>query len=255
MKKINLVVLMMVALVGQSFGWGANGHRAVGEIAEQHLSSKARKAILALMGDENLAMASTWADEVKSDHAYDSCNVYHYVNMKGDETYERSTKNPEGDAVMALELMSSILKDPNATIEKKREAFRYIVHIVGDLHQPMHVGHAEDLGGNIVKVKWFRKDSNLHRVWDSDIINYLDLSYTELARHVGIPKEAEVKEWQSAKVLDWVEESHLIANELYDNVGDGNFGYRYVYDYKDVMYHQILKGGVRLAGYLNELFG
>ncbi|BDC99214.1 S1/P1 nuclease [Persicobacter psychrovividus] len=255
MKKLNVLAVLMLFAVGQVFAWGQNGHRTVAEVASHHISKKTQKAIIAILGDENMAMAATWPDEIKSDHAYDSCKVYHYVNMKSDETYAQSEKNPHGDAITALQMMSKIVKDKTQPLVRRQEALRYIIHIIGDIHQPMHVGHKEDLGGNLVKVKWFGHKSNLHRVWDSDMIDNTQLSYTELSRHVGVPTKAEIKNWQSSSVEQWVAESHQVATKLYDTVGDGNFSYRYMFDHRETLYNQLEKGGVRLAGYLNALFG
>ena len=130
-----------------------------------------------------------------------------------------------------------------------------LVHLIGDLHQPLHVGRAEDKGGNDIKLKWFGRNSNLHRVWDSDVIDYFDLSYSEWTQDFPRVTKAQVRQWQSTSVLDWVEESQAIAAKLYEQTpAEANLYYEYTYEHKAVLRQRLLLAGVRLAGILEDLF-
>jgi hypothetical protein len=126
--------------------------------------------------------------------------------------------------------------------------------MIGDIHQPLHVGKPGDRGGNDVKVKWAGKDSNLHRVWDSDIIDDTRLSYTELAQSLGKPNAETVKKWQQASVREWAKESMALRPKVY-NIGNGSLGYRYSYVNMPFVRERILKAGVRIAGLLNQIYG
>lgn len=237
--------------------WGDTGHRVVGEVAETYLKKKTKKRIAEILGNESLAMASTWADFVKSDPKLRKrTSPWHYVNIPDDSTYETMHKNPKGDIIEALDRMISDLKNPDTSKEKKIFALRFIVHLVGDLHQPLHAGRAEDLGGNRIEVKWFGRKSNLHRVWDSEMINSSRLSFTEFAGAINFPTKGQIKRWQSTDYRVWVAESNKIAKEVvYESAKNGDkLSYRYIYDHDTLLKSQLLKAGVRLAGLLNSIF-
>ena len=179
------------------FGWGQNGHRAIGQVAENHLSRKAKKEIRKILGDESLAMASTWMDEIRSDSTYDHTHSWHWVTIPDGETYHDTEKNPEGDLIEATLRMIDSLESKTATMEEKKKYLRYLIHLIGDLHQPLHVGRGDDRGGNTVKIKWFYDNSNLHRIWDSEMIDDKQLSYTEIVAAIDHPSKQQVKQWHA----------------------------------------------------------
>ena len=252
--RLILLLVLSSCVIFQVSAWGPTGHRATGLIAEQHLSSKTKKRIQELLGQESLAMASTWMDEIRSDSTYNFMSDWHWVTIESGQTYEQSKKNPNGDVIMTIERILAELK--THTMDKKREIeyVKILIHLVGDLHQPLHVGCCDDQGGNKTKVKWFRGDSNLHRVWDSDMIDDTKLSYTELALALGKPDKASVAMWQKTSVRDWAKESMTYRKQVYD-IGDGNLGYKYSYKYLGSAKDRLLQAGVRLAGLLNQIYG
>lgn len=238
-----------------AFGWGQIGHRVVGKVAENHLTDKAKANIKLLLGYETLADVSTWMDDIKSDKEYDHTHDWHWVTIPEGQTYSQTELNPHGDAVECINRMITILKTETAPFEEKRDALKYLVHLVGDLHQPLHVGKGDDKGGNDVKVKWFYQSSNLHRVWDSEMIESKQYSYTELATKVNHADAAQVAAWQKGSVSNWAEEAMTFRKQVY-NTGDiEKMGYRYMYENWDLVQTQLEKAGVRLAGILNEIFG
>ena len=152
-----------------AFAWGKTGHRVVGQIAEAHLSGKARAAVKRILGTETMAEASNWPDFMKSDPApfwQKTASAWHYVTIPAGKTYADVGAPPEGDAITALARFSATLRDGKASAEDKRMALRFIIHICGDLAQPLHTGNGTDRGGNDLKVTWFGKPTNLHSVWD-----------------------------------------------------------------------------------------
>jgi hypothetical protein len=253
MRKCPYLLLLLCFVASQSFGWGATGHRATGWVAEQYLSAKAKKKIYALLGQESLAMASNWMDEIRSDSTYDYASDWHWVTIENGKTYDQSPKNPKGDVIMTLERLISELNSHKLDRKKEIEALKMVVHLIGDIHQPLHVGCCDDQGGNKVKVKWFRNDSNLHRVWDSDMIDDTKLSYTELAQALGAVGKDDAAKWQKSNVRDWATESMTYRKEVYD-IKDGNLSYRYGYLHLQTAKDQMLKAGVRLAGILNQIY-
>src|SRR6478735_2578042 len=249
-----IIALACSIAVFQAYGWGATGHRATGLIAEQHLSAKAKKKIQELLGQESLAMAATWMDEIRSDSTYNYTADWHWVTVETGQTYDQSKKNPNGDVIMTIERIVSELKTHKLDRKKEIEYIKMLIHLVGDIHQPLHVGCCDDQGGNKVKVKWFRIDTNLHHVWDNDMIDETKLSYTELAMSLGRPDKATVTAWQKASVRDWANESMSHRKQVYD-IGDGNLSYKYSYKYFGTAKDRMLRAGVRLAGLLNQIYG
>ena len=255
MKKLISAFLLVCLFAGNAFAWGANGHRVVGLVAQQHLKRKARKKIEKILQGNSLAEVATWMDDIKSDSTYNHTHDWHWVTILDGQKYEQTTKNPNGDVLAKIEEITAALKDKNATEKQKQENLKYLVHLVGDLHQPLHVGGGDDQGGNKVKVDWFGKSSNLHRVWDSDMIDNANLSFMELAYFLGKPGKAQIKQWQSTSVHDWAYESMTYRPQVYKLPADKKLGYKYSYENFDTVENRLLQAGIRLAGLLNAIYG
>ncbi|HZY78221.1 MAG TPA: S1/P1 nuclease [Cyclobacteriaceae bacterium] len=253
MRKL-FTLLLTTVLVCQSYGWGSTGHRATGMIASNHLNKKAKKKIEALLGTESLAMVSTWMDDIRSDSTYDYTHDFHWVTVETGQAYDQSKKNPNGDVIMTIERLITELKSGKLDRVTEIQNLKFLVHLIGDIHQPLHVGCCDDQGGNKVQVKWFGGNSNLHRVWDSDMIDGTKLSYSELAEWAGKTDDATIKRLQSGGVRDWAKESMSYRERVYA-VGKGNLGYEYSYKNLPLVRERILAAGVRLAGVLNEIYG
>lgn len=247
-----LFLLLVVSF--HAGAWGPTGHRVTGWVAEKYLSKKARKALLRILDGQSIAMASTWMDEIRSDSAYDRMTDWHWVTIPRGLTYEASPKNPHGDILQTLDRIIAELKTGSLPRAGEIERLKMLIHLTGDLHQPLHVGDRDDRGGNDVRVMWFGSQSNLHRIWDSDMIDHTRLSYTELAQSLDIPSREQITAWQGSSIHDWARESQSLHEPLYD-VGDGRLGYAYSYVHLPVIRDRLLKAGVRLAGILNDIFG
>ena len=253
-KKVAFIWLLGISF--NVFGWGAIGHRTVGKVAEQHLKRKVRKKIEKILDGESLAVASTWMDNIKSDDAFDSLYTWHYVTIPPGMTYEATDKAKDGDVIAAIEHITKTLKKGGLTHEVEAAYVKMLVHLVGDIHQPLHVGTGEDKGGNDLKVEWFYRNSNLHRVWDSGMIDSKQFSYTELAEVVSVKiSKDSVKRWQSSDVRTWAKESIQLRDQVYDLPQDKQLSYRYMYKNWDILQLRLAQAGVRLAGLLNEIYG
>lgn len=255
-----LLLGLLVYLPLQGMAWGMLGHRIVGEIAERHLSSKAKKNIRKVLGHESVAIASNWPDFVKSDPAFDYLDTWHYINLKeglSETAVDAYLKQDTAvDAYTKINFLVSELKKQNLEPVKKEQYLKILIHLVGDIHQPMHVGRPEDLGGNRVRLEWFNQPTNLHRLWDSQLIEYQQLSYTEYATALNCVSKEQRKIWQTQPRAAWFYESYQLADQLYKSVKpQEKLSYRYNFDYIATLNQQLLKGGVRLAGILEEIFG
>jgi S1/P1 Nuclease len=261
-RKLLLFVLCFSLSLHSFAWWGMTGHRIVGEIAESYLTSKARKAIKDILGDESLAMASNWADFIKSDSSYGYLSPWHYTDMKGglshDEVISTLMADTGANLYAKLNFVIEQLKNKQLPKDKKILYLRLLIHFVGDLHQPLHVGgRTEDQGGNKVRVLWFSDSTNLHSVWDERIIENQKLSYTEFAKAINHTTKAQRLNWQKAPLNEWFYESYQLAQGIYAGITKPyqRLTYRYNFDYIETINQQLLKGGVRLAGLLNEIFG
>ncbi len=255
MKQLCLFLLIAI-FSGQAFAWGQIGHRVTGAIAEQYLSEEARAAIGDLLPNESLAEASTYADEMRSnpsDFWQKDAGPWHYVTVPKGKRYSQVGPPPQGDAASALATFRETLLDDEATREEKQLALRFMVHIIGDLHQPLHAGDGTDRGGNDFRVKFFREETNLHRVWDSQMIDRRQLSYSEWTEWLGQKiTAAQVDEWSVTDPEVWITESTEIRDTIYPNERDIGWDYLYVHIPDATL--RLQQAGVRMAAYLNELF-
>lgn len=254
--KLISTFLLLIFILPQAFSWGQTGHRAVGEVASLYLSKKAQKKINFILQGESLAIASVWMDEIKSDDAYDHTHDWHWTEIPDGMTYEEVKKNPNGDIIMTIERLVKELKNGGLNAKTEQEHLKMLIHLIGDVHQPCHVGNGEDQGSNQVKVKWFGKNSNLHKVWDSEMIDGKQLSYTELATAVNNTSTKEqIEKWQNDPLEQWIIEAIALRPQVYDFKEDGNLRYEYAYKNWDTVQQQLLKAGVRLADVLNDIYG
>jgi hypothetical protein len=251
-----ILVLLLIA-PSSVLAWGANGHRIVGRIAANHLTAEAAVAVASLIGPESLDQAATWADDIRNDPNWQpplkNPSPWHYISIDDGETLETTVRSPDGDVLEAIGRFSAVLRSAQATRQAKQEALRFVVHFVGDVHQPLHVGRRADRGGNDVKVTLFGEETNLHSVWDSGLIESEKLSFSELAAFIDRPTQGELRTWQSAAPADWVRESKAVRDRIY-KIGDGKLSYQYAFDNMPLIKRRLLQAGVRLAGVLNSIF-
>jgi hypothetical protein len=236
--------------------WGPTGHRTLGKIAQKHLKRKVKRKIKKLLNGESLAFVSTYADEIKSDRNYSKFYTWHYVNFPFNSKYEDSKKNPKGDLVSGINTCIRILKDKSSSKKDKVFYLKMLVHLIGDLHQPLHVGRSEDKGGNTIQVQWFNKGTNLHRVWDVDMIEQWNMSYIELADNSALLTKNQINAYKKGSVIDWIYDSQKLAIKVYVSAKSGDkLSYRYSYNHFSTVRKQLQKGGIRLAKVLNDIFG
>jgi len=235
--------------------WGKTGHRATAEIATEHLTDKAKAAIDDLLEGYSPAFVSTYADEIKSDPAYREYSIWHYINIPEGKTYDEVKTDLGPNIIWAIDKVKKGLKDPSTSRDKKQFYLKMLIHLIGDLHQPLHIGRADDLGGNKIIVFWFGEPSNLHKVWDEEMIDSYQMSYTELAKNQKRLSKKELQAIQKGNPVDWLKENLEITHQIYESADVGNYlSYNYMYDWMSVVHDQLQKGGIRLAKELNEIF-
>ncbi len=237
------------------FWWGQIGHRTTGWIAQELLSPEAQAAVNRVLEGNSLAEVSTWMDEVRSDRSFDYMGPWHYVTIPPGQTYQTAEKPAGGDVLWALDKVVRELSDGGLTPEQEAINLKVLVHLIGDLHQPLHVGNGTDRGGNDVRLEWFGDRSNLHRVWDSEMIDSKQLSFIELADFIddGLNSEL-INQWQSTHWYDWAMESQDMLSQVYDLPENGRLGYEYMFKNFEAVQLRLLQAGVRLAGVINQIY-
>ena len=248
---------MLIFIVStQSFGWGATGHRIVGLIAERHLTKKAKKKIEAILRNETLAEASNYMDHIKSDRTYRHMSPWHYATIPDGKNYEELEVPAEGDVIQTIQRLIEELTSKDFTDKDEAFALKCLVHLIGDIHQPLHVGNGTDKGGNDLKLEYFWSSSNLHRAWDSGIIDKQGYSYTEYADWIDHASNDEIEKWSSLNVLDWANESARHREQCYKTVPENKkLSYRYNFDNIELVNQRLLQAGIRLANVLNSIYG
>lgn len=243
-----------------AFGWGADGHRVVGEIAWHYLQPGTKEEVSRLLkvaGEPSLAEASTWADRIRSDSSYDWAAPMHYISLPRHwEGYrEKRDCPPAGCILKAIEQFEKKLADRDALESERAEALLFIAHFIGDLHQPLHTGLAPDRGGNDIKVRFFGFSTNLHALWDV----YLPAGFVQDWRNYALAQLSTIDEqqrriWMRGNSLDWAVESHRLAHS-HAYTKEKELGEVYYMRNKDVVAQRLRQAGVRLAGELNRLLG
>jgi hypothetical protein len=252
-------VLLTCLLAGGSstaLAWGPTGHRASASIAENYLNTEAALGIEAILGSQSLAEASNWADEMRSnpsDFWQKQAGPWHYVTVPSRKTYEQVGAPAKGDAVTALTRFRKILLDRHASLAERQLALKFSLHIIADLHQPLHVGNGKDRGGTQVKIRHMGRSTNLHALWDSGLIRQQQLSYSEWAdwlQRAIAPEQAEA--WMNPYPQVWISESAKLRRRVYP--GSQNVGYEYSYEHLPALKERLQQAGVRTAAWFNALF-
>ncbi len=254
--KILVALGMMSALT--AYPWGQKGHDTVAYIAECHLSPEAKAAAEELLDGRSIVYYANWLDNASNTPEYSFSKTWHYKNIDEDETFETAKINEKGDIVTALEKQIAVLRDTTLSKEERSLALKMTVHLLGDIHQPMHLGHASDLGGNRWEVRYFKNPTNLHSVWDSKIVESAHKwSYSEWQQQIDRADTAQTAEILSLSTpQEWAKETYMISKEVYEKTPqDFNIEYNYIAEWTPLIEQQFLKGGLRLAEVLNVALG
>jgi hypothetical protein len=248
-----------------ALAWGQLGHRVIARLAEQHMTPQARAAVAAILEPgESLADASIWADEVRNRMRHTA--PWHYVDVTLDEPrYDRrfsADDSNHGCVVDKINEFRVTVRDTSKPIAERRIALRFLVHCLEDMHQPCHVGDNHDKGGNLTQVRWFGRGSNLHRVWDSDIIEHVSTSEEFwLADVAKLDTAVNRPSWMGGSVEDWATESLLAARAAYQVLGTDKriksgqkLGDEYQAVHLPVVRRRLCQAGLRPALVLNEAF-
>lgn len=255
MKKL-FFILLSVLFAANAFGWGQKGHDLTAYIAECHLTPQAAKQVDKVLNGHSPVYYANWLDIASHTPQYKYTSTWHYLNIDEGETLETMKRNPDGDVLTAVTALYEKLKKGGLSPEEEALSLKMLVHLVGDMHCPMHTGRLSDLGGNRRPVKMFGRPTNLHSAWDTAIVESAHKwSYTEWQQQIDRLNKKQAAEIQSGEPQDWLKETHEICKEIYEASPEGtNISYDYVDKYTPVIEQQFLRGGYRLARLLNEIY-
>ena len=257
MKHIRTIFAAALAICTFSaWGWGQKGHDTVAYIAECHLTPAAADSVSALLDGHSPVYWANWLDNASHTPDYAYTKTWHYKNINEDVKYEDAPLNEKGDVVTAVREQISLLTDPKSTRDQKTLALKILIHTVGDMHQPMHMGRLTDLGGNKRTVRYFDRNTNLHSIWDTALLNSAHAwSYTEWQQQIDrLNAEAEAAE-AAGNVDDWAKQTHAIATRVYNYFPENaKVSYNEIAAWTPVIEQQLLRGGLRLARVLNAIF-
>lgn len=267
MKHTFLTIIALLACLTAS-AWSQKGHDVTAAIAERHITPAADSLTADLFDGKSIIYWANWLDNASYQPDLRYTKTWHYKNINAGTRYEEMPPNPAGDAVTAIKSRIEILVDPEASRADKELALKILVHVVGDLHQPLHMGHATDLGGNRTKVKYFDRDTNLHSVWDSSLPESAHKwSYTEWADQIdrldedsikaivfpGITNPAEMI-YTPSLVDRWAKETVDVAAQVYERMPAGSkLKYDEIAWAAPIIEQQLLRAGLRLAFLLNYI--
>ena len=240
--------------------WGPAAHRIIASVAQEHLNARARARLAYVLGSETtLADVATWADDVRDERPETA--TWHYINIPPAATNLRPQRDcPDSNCVS--DKIREFVSIARLGIRGKSEvgqAIKYLIHFVGDLHQPLHAGFAEDKGGNQIPVMAEGRESNLHSIWDSTIIRRLGSDEAEIAQHLnqGITP-LQKKQWRQGRPREWAWESHLLAVRVAYGALPAGSPKRLDEDYlaqaAAVAEEQLAKAGIRLAALINQVW-
>lgn len=264
-------VLFFVIIAGGAAGsaraWGPVGHAVIADVASAHIRPRTRAAVKQLLRHSTMAGVSSWADVVREERPQTA--NWHFVDIENENDDYVAARDcapsDRGDcAIAAIERFRKVLADRTAPAAARAEALRFIIHLVGDIHQPMHSADHHDHGGNETQVAYCGQGSNLHRVRDSDMIQATGLTEEQYRAHiegfVDALADAEVAHIQAGDPIAWVLEAHKAAvtraYKIPANPGTkqdlcGDYTHRNL----ALVDQQLARGALRLAKILDDALG
>lgn len=260
-------IMCLLSLSNQTVAFGADGHRIITKIAENHLSEKTAQALKTISDDADLSKLALWPDQIRSIPKWKKSKYWHYINISDDQQFENVVRSSKGDLLSALEQSYRQLQDTELSDERRLQALSFFIHFVGDIHQPLHVGRRDDRGGNSVSIKWLKqtKRRNLHWVWDSGLIEAAKLTVEDHVERLNNASEKQIQHWQQDSFLSWAVESKMLRSQVYEfglTTPQGKPAKQkpititqdYINRNKPIIEKRLLMAGIRLAGYLNQAF-
>ena len=215
MKNYLLLGMCLLFARGAS-AWGQKGHDVTAYIAECHLTPEAAEKVHKVLGGYSPVYFANWLDFASHWPEYAYSKTWHYRNVDEGETIESMPENPDGDVLKAVTEITEKLKSGKLAPDEEALNLKMLIHLVGDMHCPMHLGRLSDLGGNRRPVRFFNRETNLHSVWDTNLPEAAhNWSYTEWKEQIDRLTDEEKAGITAGEPADWAKETHEICKEIY----------------------------------------
>lgn len=250
-KKITFLALALFYSIS-SFSWGKQGHAITGDIALMVTKKSIQDSVNKYLDGTKWGEAACWMDEVRSDHSYDYMKTWHYINVEKDKTY---VKGNEENVIGEIEIAIDKLKNRSKLTKQEINInIKILFHLIGDMHQPLHVGYGEDKGGNTIDVDFLGKATNLHKVWDTEIIQEKKITTSSLEElYKKITKEELDKIMKKIDVEEWMNQNRALLPKVYD-FKNGIINQGYIDKNAEIIKKQLLYSGIRISAVLNSVF-
>ena len=250
-KRIATLVLaaLLITISTRSFAWGKRGHEIVAQIAFHFLDDSTKQIVLKYLGNLSIEEAANWMDDERSNSFYNYMRTWHYLDMDKGTVY-----TPSSERNILTILHSAILELRQYKTIKRKDIKRdllLIFHLIGDLHQPLHTGYAIDKGGNTIEVTSPVVSGNLHSIWDTQILEYKNITMDSCLQLYATLDTAEVTAIKKINELKWMYQSRSLLDTVY-NFKNNFLDKKYVDDHANIIKKQLLMGGLRLASILKD---
>ena len=247
-----LALALILNTISFSYGWGKVGHHIIVDVAKSYVGKNVQDSVTKYLGDMTWESASTWMDELRGDSKYDFMKQWHYVNIEKGNHYDTTLENGN-NIVKQLGIAINNLKNKSKLSKEEINLnIKVLFHLMGDLHQPLHVGYGSDRGGNEVKVTYKEKTFSLHRIWDTDIIESKKNSEEDVQGLLSKTSKRKLKKMAKGDIVQWLNQTRGLLDVVYINpvvISDDYINKNY-----PIVENQLLLGGVRLGSILNEVF-
>jgi hypothetical protein len=254
-----LLVVMSLVSPAPAQAWGPEGHRAAVAIASERLCGAAAAELERIAGEMSLEALSTWPDGIRDDPAWSHTRDWHYINIEDDASFSALVEGVPGHGQLLRAIRSNLalLADEDAPDARRREALGFVLHLLADLHQPLHVGRAGDRGGNRIELSFEGRTTNLHRLWDGVLLRSAGLRADDYQRSLGPLVALGAVSWERGALEDWAEESRQLRPWVYDFDARRRvpvISRRYAETGRQLTSLRLAQAGVRTAWVLNEIW-
>jgi hypothetical protein len=240
--------------VSPSLAWGPDGHIIAGLAAQPLLCDAATAEILTLGNEQSLAELGLWADRIRGDPQWQHAAPWHFVNISDDGDPRRPAAGAVENVVTAIDRFQRSLVSDSLSEEERGVALRFLVHFVADIHQPLHVGRAEDRGGNRIEVTYQDVATNLHAFWDSHAIGLSGRNVHEYVDAIAARIRTTAEVQSGTHVRDWAAQVFALRDRVYEfDLRTGHLDADYLVMAADLAEQQLILAAAHLANSLNEM--
>ena len=250
--RIALVAVLLFRAVSVTYAWGELGHNIVAEVAKKYLSESVQDSVKKYLGHMSWEAASNWMDDVRGSKNYGYTSSWHYLNLENGQKYD-STIDGGNNIVNQLQIaIRNLMNKKTLTKEDISFNIKVLFHLMGDFHMPLHVGMGSDRGGNDIIVNFLGKQTSLHHIWDSNIIQYKNISFKDIEKLLSTYSTDSIQKITSGTVIEWLSKTRKQLSMVYSYTPV--ISEDYITKSYPIIESQLLMAGVRLGSILENVF-